>query len=233
MIVGVIPARYASTRLPGKPLIDLAGQPMIERVWRAASQAHVLDRILVATDDQRIAEVVRGFGGDVELTASDLPSGTDRCYAAVMQRGWTPDIVVNIQGDEPLLDPVVINGLVELLQSSGADVATPVQRITEEERQLPSVVKAVVNSAGIATAFTRNPVPTPWKHIGIYAYTWAALESHITKAPSQMEGAERLEQLRLLEAGARYACLVTNAAFMAVDTAEDAERVRRELLTRG
>ncbi len=206
---------------------------MIEHVWRSTTKATTLDHVLIATDDQRIADVARGFGADVELTDPHVPSGTDRCYHAIQQRGLQPDVVVNIQGDEPMLDPAVIDGLVDLLRVSGADVATPIQHIRDDERTEPSVVKVEVSAEGFATRFTRDPIATPWKHIGIYAYTRAALQLHITKAPSQMEGAEKLEQWRLLEAGARFVCLITTASFMAVDTPEDAERVRAVLTARG
>lgn len=234
MKVGVIPARYAATRLPGKPLVDLGGQTMVERVWRAASAATTLDQVLVATDDERIADVVRGFGGDAELTDPNLPSGTDRCYAAIVQRGWQPSIVVNIQGDEPLLQAHVVDDLVLCIQKGNCDVATPIQRIADNTELLTqSVVKVAVAEDFHALYFTRAPIATHWKHVGLYAYTWQALTKHITTAPSQLEGAEKLEQLRLLEAGARFVCVETTVPFRAIDTPDDIEPVLQLLALKG
>lgn len=242
MIVGVIPARYASTRLPGKPLIDLCGQSMIERVWRAATACTVLDRVLIATDDERIVAEAQRFGAEAYLTSADLPSGTDRCDALIRQLHLRPDIVVNIQGDEPLLAPNVITHLVQALRTSGADVATAMSRILfADELASASVVKVVVDASNNALYFSRSPIPylrneadvatwhsahTFWKHIGIYAYTLAALQRHVSLPPSPLERAEMLEQLRLMEAGARFTCVETEQLFLAVDTEQDAERVR-------
>lgn len=229
MNIGVIPARYASTRLPGKPLVSILGQSMIHRVWSAAIGSTRLDSVIVSTDDERIVRHVREFGGDVELTDPALPSGTDRCYATIMQRGLNPTLVVNIQGDEPLLVPDVINTMVDRLAEGDCDVTTPIHRIEADELQLPSVVKVAVTEHLRALYFTRAPIATPWKHIGLYAYTWQALCMHIQKAPSKLEGDEKLEQLRLLEAGAHFQCVVTNTQFQAVDTPADVERVVRLL----
>lgn len=227
--IGVIPSRYASQRLPGKPLIDLCGKTMLERVWLAAVRSQNLDAVIIATDDERIETVARGFGADVELTSPALESGTDRCYAAVIQRGLQPDIVVNIQGDEPLLQPTLVDALVKSLEQSTADVATAYYPLAEEERADNSVVKIVISENGIATGFSRQPVQTPWKHLGLYAYRWRSLLWHIQKAPSESERAEKLEQLRLFEAGAVFTCCLSTSRLIAVDTSADAERVRTAL----
>lgn len=226
MIVGVIPARFASTRLPGKPLVDIVGKPMIERVWKAASDATTLDKLIIATDDQRIVDVATAFGADVELTDPDIPSGTDRCHAVITQRGLQPTVVINIQGDEPLLDPTVIDAMVGRIQLGDCDVTTPITAIRDaSELAEPSVVKVAVTADGRALYFTRAAIATEWKHIGLYAYTWQALCLHKQKAPSKLEEAERLEQLRLLESGARFQCVITTSTFQAVDTPADVQRV--------
>lgn len=244
MIVGIIPARYASTRLPGKPLIDLNGRTMIERVWRAAKASSALDRVIVATDDDRVADVMRALDAEVCLTPSDLPSGSDRCDAAIRALHLRPQIVVNIQGDEPLLQPSLITHLVEALLRSRADVSTPASRILfADELDDPSIVKVVRAADGHAIYFSRSAVPFQrdvdkgqwmshqayWRHIGLYAYTLRALQRHVSLPPSPLERAEALEQLRLLEDGARFACVETDHVLLSVDTPEDADRVRRYL----
>lgn len=245
MIVGIIPARYASTRLPGKPLIDLCGQSMIERVWKAARSCTILDRVLIATEDERVVADAQRFGAEAFLTSADLPSGTDRCDALLRQLKLQPSVVVNIQGDEPLLSPNVITHLVQALRTHGADVATPIRRITNDaELHDPSVVKVAVRSDETALYFSRSAIPYLrdiahgtewtslhgyWKHIGMYAYTHAALQRHVSLPPSPLEQAEMLEQLRLLEDGATFVCVPTEELFMSVDTAQDADRVREVL----
>jgi len=244
MVVAVIPARYASTRLPGKPLIDLNGQTMLERVWRAASSATLVDRVLIATDDERIMEAAGGFGASAVMTSPDLPSGTDRCYAAITQSGQQADIVINVQGDEPLLPSDLLDDLVRAVRLGDADVATPIARITDTADLLnENVVKVVVASSGLATYFSRAAVPHArgrgvdswlehhryWKHVGLYAYTMDALEQHVALPVSDLELTEALEQLRLLERGLRYRCVVTEANLHGVDTQDDVERVRTML----
>lgn len=241
MIVAVIPARYASTRLPGKPLIDLEGQSMIERVWRAASLCKTVDKVIVATDDGRVAHEVKRLGGDVEITSPELQSGTDRCYAVISQRGLTPNVVVNIQGDEPLLTPELVDSLIQRLLSSTADVSTPVMRITDAaELEDPSVVKVVMAANNTALLFSRSVIPFNrnversewlshyeyWKHAGIYAYRIEALRKHIGLPVSKLEIAESLEQLRMLEQGAQFLCVESDVVLKSVDTPSDAERVR-------
>lgn len=241
MIVGVIPARYAASRLPGKPLIDLCGQSMVERVWRGASACPALDRVVIATDDARVVAEAERIGADVVMTDPALPSGTDRCHAAIAAMESTPQIVINIQGDEPLLQPGVLSDLVHALEQGTADVATPVTRIhTAEELRDPNIVKVAATAEGRAVYFSRSPIPhvrnvpldqwlhhaTFWKHIGIYAYRHAALERHVQLAPSALEQLEFLEQLRLVADGAVFTCVETSAPFISVDTASDAEAVR-------
>lgn len=244
MIVGVIPARFAATRLPGKPLIDLCGQSMIERVWRAASECEQIDRVLIATDDQRVAAEARRIGADAVMTDPALPSGTDRCHAALASLADEPEIVINIQGDEPLLRPTVLTDLVQALRNSPADVATPVSRIEQPHDLIdPNIVKVVLTASRRALYFSRSAVPhvrsvdsprwlehaTFWKHIGIYAYKTRALARHVILQPTDLERLESLEQLRLLADGAHFECVPTDAPFISVDTPDDAERVRRFL----
>lgn len=247
MIVGVIPARFAATRLPGKPLVDLCGQSMIERVWRAASSCAELDRVLIATDDDRVASEAQRIGAEAVMTDPALPSGTDRCQAALAALSASPEIVINIQGDEPLLKSSVLSDLVRVLRGGTADVATPVSHIVEPHDLVdPNIVKVVMTSSRRALYFSRSPVPHVrsadvgewlghtafWKHIGIYAYRTHALERHVALPPTELERLESLEQLRLLADGAHFACVPTDAPFISVDTPEDAERVRR-FLSRG
>lgn len=244
MIVGVIPARYAATRLPGKPLVDLCGQSMIERVWRAASSCSELDRVLIATDDDRVGAEARRIGAEVVMTDAELPSGTDRCHAALASLLTAPEIVINIQGDEPLLQASVLTDLVRALREGRADVATPVSRIDQPHDLVdPNVVKVVMTSSRRALYFSRSPVPhvrgvdaarwlvhsTFWKHIGIYAYRTHALQRHVALQPTELERLESLEQLRLLADGAHFTCVATDAPFISVDTPDDADRVRRFL----
>lgn len=241
MIVGVIPARFAATRLPGKPLVDLEGQTMIERVWRAAASCEQLDRVLIATDDDRIAAEAARIGAEAVMTDPELPSGTDRCHAAVLSLRSRPDIVINIQGDEPLLQPQVLTDLIRGLEATTADVTTPVSRIVSaHDLTDPNIVKVAASAEGRALYFSRSPIPHMrgasidswlergpyWKHIGIYAYRTAALERHVSLPPTTLEQWESLEQLRLLSDGARFQCVETSAPFISVDTPEDADRVR-------
>lgn len=246
-VIGVIPSRYASTRLPGKPLIDLNGKSMIRRVWEGAREATSLSRLVVATDDERVAEECSSFGAEVVLTPSSLASGTDRIAYACELLQEQFDVIVNIQGDEPLLRGTVIDRLVAALSAGNMDVATPVQRIgTYEELVNPAVVKVVMNTKGRALYFSRSPVPflrdipnremwsnhhTFWKHIGLYAYTQAALKRFISLPPSPLEQLEALEQLRLLEDGASFQCIEIDDILLAVDTPEDAARVRAVIST--
>jgi 3-deoxy-manno-octulosonate cytidylyltransferase (CMP-KDO synthetase) len=239
--VGVIPARYASSRFPGKPLIDLAGKPMIRRVFERALGASLLSRVLVATDDRRIYDAVLGFRGEAVMTPADCPSGTDRM--AFVARSVDAEVFVNIQGDEPLIEPEEIDTVVRLLTDDpAADVGTLVKRITQpSELTSPNTAKVVLDDHGYALYFSRLPVPAMrgetdpgralqshvyWKHIGIYGYRKPFLMRYSSWRPTPLESAEQLEQLRVLEKGYRIKTAETRFEPICVDTPEDAEAVR-------
>ncbi len=228
-VAGVIPARWASTRLPGKSLLLIAGKPLVQRVWERASRAASLAALVVATDDERIARAVRAFGGQAVMTRADHPSGTDRVAEAV--RGMGADVAINIQGDEPLIDPVLIDRLAACFREPGWDMATAACPITQSrDETAPSVVKVVWDASGRALYFSRLPIPfvrdgdraiTRWRHIGIYAYTTAFLNRLLSTPPCELEQAEKLEQLRALNMGGRIKVLETTEAGIGVDTPED------------
>jgi 3-deoxy-manno-octulosonate cytidylyltransferase (CMP-KDO synthetase) len=235
--VVIIPARMASTRLPGKPLADIAGEPMIVRVWRQAMAADV-GPVIVAAAEREIADAVEAEGGRAVLTDPDLPSGSDRVYAALMliDPEAAHDIVVNLQGDLPALDPAYIRAVVDVLAPTGADIATLAAEIDDEaDTDNPAVVKPVVawdvtGERGRALYFTRARAPSGdgplFHHIGIYAYTREALTRFVKLAPSPLERREKLEQLRALEAGMSIAIARVPDVPLTVDTPEDLERVR-------
>ncbi|MEE4300503.1 MAG: 3-deoxy-manno-octulosonate cytidylyltransferase [Pseudomonadales bacterium] len=238
----VIPARHASTRLPGKPLLELAGLPMVLRVWERARQS-AAEEVVVATDDARIAEVVRAHGGDAEMTAADHPSGTDRLAEVAALRGWNDEVlVVNVQGDEPLIPPAVIDQVAgDLAACPAASMATLAEPLASiDALNDPNVVKVVRDAQGLALYFSRAPVPWPrdgmpgtpsggpWRrHIGIYAYRVGLLRRFVTWPPAVLEGVEMLEQLRVLDAGERIhvadACAPVPGG---VDTQADLDRIR-------
>jgi 3-deoxy-manno-octulosonate cytidylyltransferase (CMP-KDO synthetase) len=235
----IIPSRYASTRLPGKPLLDIAGKPMIQRVCEAASRARLIDRVIVATDDRRIFEAVQRFGGEVVLTAAHHRSGTDRI--AEVAEHLPCDIVVNLQGDEPLMDPGLIDQVVRAVRDNPdiymASAQTPIRR--SEDRSNPNIVKVVTDRNGFALYFSRSPIPCPFsaneaetmgfRHIGIYVYRKEFLMQLVALAPSPLEQQERLEQLRVLENGYRIRLVTTGYDAPGVDTPEDLEKVRKKL----
>jgi 3-deoxy-manno-octulosonate cytidylyltransferase (CMP-KDO synthetase) len=231
----VIPARYQSTRLPGKPLAMIHGQTMIERVYRRAADAAAIDAVVVATDDQRIADVVSEFGGTAVMTKADHETGTDRL--AEVAAALSADVVVNVQGDEPLMTPAAIDAVVERIASGDAPMSTLRRRIDQlEDLDNPSVVKLVVDGHGHALYFTRAPIPfvrpgqlepVYWRHLGLYAYRRTFLLTLAALPPTPLERAEGLEQLRALEHGYRIATAETTADTIGVDTPEDLERVRR------
>lgn len=255
-IVGVIPARYASTRLPGKVLAEIAGKPMVQHVYERARQARCLSDVIVATDDDRVYRVVNEFGGHVQLTAPHHKTGTDR-VAEVAERTQA-DLVVNIQGDEPLLDPLVIEAAVAPFLSEPdlrmGTVATPIRDLTEHLDD--SVVKVVLDRRGFALYFSRCPIPyfrldtpSPWpqesrrqhpvshlwplKHIGLYVYTLETLLWFASLEPTPLEQTEKLEQLRALENGCPIRVVTVDYSPIGVDTPEDLERVRQLLEGRG
>ncbi len=224
-VVVVIPARMASSRLPGKPLLDIGGAPMIVRVWERARLAALATRVLVATDDERIAAVVRAAGGEVAMTRSDHVSGTDRVHEAAA--GLDADVVVNVQGDEPFVHPDLIDRLAEAALASGVDVATAGAPLVDADAP-PSVVRAAVDGEGNAIAFSRS-TPVHGRvlhHVGIYAYRRAALESFVALEPSAGERRERLEQLRLLERGFQFRVVEVPGLPLSVDTPEDLAEAR-------
>jgi 3-deoxy-manno-octulosonate cytidylyltransferase (CMP-KDO synthetase) len=237
--VAAIPARYASTRLPGKPLWPLAGRPMIEHVWRRVTAASGLDRVVVLTDDERIAAVVQHFGGEAEMTPPECSSGTDRIAWAA--RNWDGvDAVLNVQGDEPLIDPAGISSLAaHFAAAPGEEMATLAAPAEEGDLENPNAVKVVCDLEGYALYFSRSPIPHPrhpgqavvWKHLGIYGYRPATLQRLAALAPTQLERSESLEQLRALEHGIRIRVLQTQRTSFGVDTREDAERVETMMTT--
>lgn len=245
-VTGVIPARWASTRLPGKPLVMIAGKPMIQRVAERVVQAKSLDAVLVATDDQRIVDAVASFGipgVEAVMTRTDHPSGTDRIAEAVANRAC--DVVVNVQGDEPLMDPELIDQLSEIMTSGDWDMATAAAPIeTEADLNNPSVVKAVFADDGQALYFSRAPIPhirdagtdargAHWRHLGIYAYRRDYLLKLVAEPPCALENLEKLEQLRALHIGCRMNVLRVSDIGIGVDTPEDVEKVERILKEQG
>ncbi len=228
-IACIIPARYASTRLPGKPLRLIHGKTLIRRVYERASLAKVPEMVLVATDHADIAAEVSSFGGKAVMTSVDCPTGTDRLAEVVFQYP-DYDIVVNVQGDEPLIDPDVIDRLAQLLTEKEelvmATVATP---LSEEEYDDPSAVKVVVNKKGEALYFSRSLIPyprhdfvtPPLKHVGIYAYRREFLLLYAKMAQTPLEVAESLEQLRALENGYKIGVIIEETADIGIDTPED------------
>ena len=243
-ILGIIPARYASTRFPGKPLALIAGKPLIQHVVEQCKRAKSLDDVIVATDDNRIAEAARAFSR-VEMTRADHPSGSDR-IAEVAARCQC-DAVVNIQGDEPLIDPAVIDTVAGALAGSEmSTAAVPIRNVDEYDN--PNVVKVVVNSAGRALYFSRRTIPYlreaasrsaneqlaafPFlKHLGIYGYRRETLLRLVKFPVSPLENAEKLEQLRALENGIQIAVVKVNYDSVGVDVPEDVARVEKILIS--
>ncbi|MGJ5202370.1 3-deoxy-manno-octulosonate cytidylyltransferase [Bradyrhizobium sp. HKCCYLR20261] len=238
-ILVLIPARMASTRLPGKPLLDIAGVPMIVQVLRRAEEA-AIGRVAVATDTPEIAAAVTAAGGEVVMTRADHPSGSDRIYEAMckLDPAGETEIVVNLQGDFPTIDPRSISDVLPPLDDPAVDIATLAAEIhTEEESLNPNVVKAVGSPLSgrrmRALYFTRATAPhgdgPRYHHIGLYAYRRAALERFVRLPPSPLEQQEKLEQLRALEAGMRIDVMVVDAVPRGVDTPADLETARRLL----
>ncbi|MEC4684813.1 MAG: 3-deoxy-manno-octulosonate cytidylyltransferase [Nitrospirota bacterium] len=260
--VVIIPARYGSTRFPGKLLSPLSGKPVIRHVCERAMTATLADRVIVATDSDKIYQTVRSFGGDAVMTSSEHPSGTDRIAEAA--RGADYDIIVNVQGDEPLIRGEMIDSVISLLEDSRADMGTLVKRIEDTDEVFdPNVVKAVFDTQGFALYFSRAPIPfyreelrvagcglrvkeketlnlEPgtlnlefYKHIGIYSYRRDVLLNLTGLSQSALEKAERLEQLRALENGYKIKVGITAHETIGVDTREDIEKVERWLGERG
>ena len=237
----IIPARYASTRLPGKPLRDIAGKPMIVRVYERAVQAKRVQDVVVATDDERIRTAVEEHGGRAVMTRTDHATGTDR-LAEVAEKMTDYDLIINVQGDEPLIDPTVIDALVEpFLADARLSMATAKTLLTDEEEIAnPNNVKVITDLAGNALYFSRARIPyarnegaNVYKHIGIYAYRRDFLLSYAGMAQTPLERSESLEQLRALENGHRIHVIETDAVFIGVDTEEDLTAVNEEYIRRG
>ena len=241
--IGIIPARYASTRFPGKPLADICGKSMIERVYRQASKE--LDNVYVATDDQRISDAVKAFGGNVIMTSAEHRSGTDRCYEAYLNIGSDADVIINIQGDEPFIDPSQIAEIKKCFNSPNTEIATLVRKFNPErcfdalfDNNTP---KVVIDNDMNAIYFSRSIIPYvrtyPWQewlkhatfhtHIGMYAYKASTL-SKITKLPqSSLEISESLEQLRWIQNGYKIRVGISDCPTIGIDTPEDLEEARK------
>ena len=248
-ILGIIPSRYGSSRFPGKPLFPLCGKPLVSWVVDAAKKARTLDRVLVATDDERIRAAVETNGGTAVMTPSELPSGTDRIACAAGDFA-DDDILVNVQGDEPLVDPLLVEALAAKLKEdprwSMATAVTPIRSAADFAAK--TVVKVVTDRDGGALYFSRAPIPCDRdnepafsaspapalyvRHIGIYAYCGAFLKKYILEPPCALEKTEKLEQLRALWMGAKIAVVETCDEGVGVDTPEDAKRVEKMLLER-
>lgn len=237
--IGIIPARYASTRLPGKPLADIWGKPLIQYVYEQVKKAKSLDEVIVATDDERIYEAVESFGGKVTMTSPTHPSGTDRC-AEVAQK-IDCSYVINIQGDEPLVPSSVIDKIAQALWQSPSEVpmVSAATIASSEERENPNVVKVVMDINNLALYFSRSPIPflrhpiaSTFRHIGIYGYKKDFLLKFVSLPQTPLELAEALEQLRALEYGFKIKMVIVDYSPVGVDTLEDLERVREMLRCR-
>jgi 3-deoxy-manno-octulosonate cytidylyltransferase (CMP-KDO synthetase) len=243
-IIGIIPARYASTRFPGKPLADIGGKSMIQRVYEQTKKSSRISEVIVATDDNRIANAVKNFGGNVCMTSTLHQSGTDRCAEVVEQRKLQADAIINIQGDEPFIDPRQIDLVCSCFDDATVQLATLVKKITSEELLFnPNSPKVILDKDQNAIYFSRHPIPfvrgkeqSSWltahafyQHIGIYGYATEALKK-ITKLPvSSLEKTESLEQLRWVENGFKIRTAITTLDTLAVDTPEDLTRILHSL----
>jgi len=240
-IIGIIPARYASTRFPGKPLAIIHGKSMIQRVYEQVSLAKTISKIIVATDDERIAAHVKAFGGNVCMTSENHNSGTERCFEVVETiKDLAMDVVINIQGDEPYINPTQIDLLATAFEKKEIEIATLIKKIHQNEELLsPNVVKVVKDLHQRAIYFSRSPIPflrgclqEDWlkkadyyKHIGIYAYRSAILQKIVTLPLSKLEKTESLEQLRWIENGFSVHTAITEFESIAIDTPEDLKKL--------
>lgn len=241
-ICGIIPARYASTRFPGKPLADIGGKSMIRRVYEQASRSASLQKVIVATDDPRIAEHVTSFGGAVMMTSTAHRTGTDRCAEVARQlesSGQTYDVYINIQGDEPFIDPEQINTVARCFQDPATMIATLRKPLhNADELFNPNIIKVTCDQLGQALYFSRSPIPfvrgkekehwigegIHFKHIGLYAYRAGVLHKISALEPGKLETAESLEQLRWLENGYTIRVEITHSESHSIDTPEDLEK---------
>jgi 3-deoxy-manno-octulosonate cytidylyltransferase (CMP-KDO synthetase) len=240
-----IPARIASTRLPRKVLLDLGGKPVVQHVWEKAKQVRQADRVILLTDSEEVAQVARGFGAEVVMTSPDCPSGTAR-MASVIDR-VPGDFFLNVQGDEPFIQPDLLDGLIARWKETQCRLVTAVSKIQTTERLLASsVVKVVRAESGEAIYFSRSPIPhlrgvdpaewvarrDYWVHIGVYGYDRATLAGYSKLAPTELETVESLEQLRFLAHGLTFQTVVTQYHPVAIDTPEDLEVARKMLVQR-
>lgn len=239
-ILGVIPSRYSSTRFPGKPLIDIGGKTMIQRVYEQAKKSESLSEVVVATDDGRIFKEVKNFGGNVMMTSSSHESGTERCNEVLEKSTKSFDVVVNIQGDEPFINPGQIDQLCACFNDKKTDIATLVKEIKDNEELFnPNRPKVEIDKNSFASMFSRETIPVlknidkkEWinhfkffKHIGIYGYKSAVLNEICQLAPSPLEIKERLEQLRWLENNYKIKVAETSFEAIAIDTPEDLKKI--------
>lgn len=242
-IIGVIPARFASTRLMGKPLADIGGKPMMQRTYESALKSKLLHKIIIAVDDEKVFQVAKNFGAEVMLTPKDVPTGSDR-IALVAKKYDNAEIIVNIQGDEPFISGVMIDQAIEpLLFDKTVNVSTLARRIeTIAELKSPSVVKVVFDYKNFAMYFSRSPIPFVrdarskeeildkadiFKHIGLYVFRRESLLKFTQLAPTDLENIEKLEQLRMLENGFRIKIVETEFDSFSVDTPDDLDRARK------
>lgn len=238
-IIGLIPARWGSSRFPGKPLHPIAGKPLVQHVWEQVSRCSRLDDMAIATDDERIFEASLAFGAKAIMTSPNHPSGSDRLAEAI-QAFPSATHIVNIQGDEPLIDPALIDRLADVLATNPAlpmaTVACPIDQ--EEDLDNPNIVKVVLAGTGDALYFSRSVIPfarnprisPPLRHLGIYAYRRDFLENYVGWEPTPLELTESLEQLRALENGAKIRVILTDHVSVGVDTPEQAAQVEQILL---
>lgn len=238
--IGVIPARWKSSRFKGKILADILGKPMIQHVWERAKESRILDDLIIAADTEEVIKAVERFGGKAVYTSKDQPSGTDRITEVV--NPIDVEVVVNIQGDEPLIHYTMIDGLANaLLEDKSIPMATVIKKITEkEELRNPNIVKVVIDKDGLALYFSRSPIPYfreadegeyAYKHIGIYAYTKDFLFTYTNLPKAKLEDIEKLEQLRALENGYKIKTIETEFDTIGVDAPEDLKKVE-EILKR-
>lgn len=238
--IGIIPARYASSRFPGKPLVIIEGITMVERVYRQASKAKSLQKVMVATDDDNIYNTVKGFGGNVVMTSPDHVSGTDRCAEALGKESESWEVVINIQGDEPFIDPEQIDLLVSTFSNTTVEIATLVKKIAViAELSNTNTPKVILDNHSNAIYFSRQPIPfikglpfEKWlekavffKHIGIYGYRSKTLAQLVKLPTGKLEQAESLEQLRWIEHGYAIRAALTNIETFAIDTPEDLKKI--------
>jgi len=243
MIIGIIPARFASTRLMGKPLAKIGGKPMIQHTYESAKKSRILNDVIIAVDDQKLYDVIAGFGGKVKMTSNEIKTGSDR-IAAVAADIPEADIIVNIQGDEPFIPGMMIDEAIEpLLFDRKVQISTLVKKIASvEELKSPNVVKVVFDYNNYALYFSRSPIPyvrdartnlervrtgEVYKHIGLYVYKREALFKFTSLKPTDLEQIEKLEQLRMLENGMKIKVVETEYESFSVDTPEDLEFARK------